>query len=81
MHLVPAPAWTMDKMGSKHVEIIRANDKQKITDAFCGSAAGDLLPLQLVNKSKTNVSSSFSVSSRLACIQLTQTLAHRGGND
>ena len=55
IHPVPGSTWTMDKMGSKHVEITRANDKQKITDVFCGSAAKDLLPLQLVNKNKTKV--------------------------
>ena len=53
IHLVPASAWTMDKMGSKRVEITGVNDKRQITAVFCGSAAGDFLPLQLVYKGKT----------------------------
>ena len=81
IHLVPAAAWTMDKMGSKRVEITGVNDKRQITAVFCGSAAGDFLPLQLIYKGKTPVSSSFSISSGLACVLLTQTLVHRGDND
>lgn len=54
IHLVPASAWTMDKMGSKRVEISGINDKRQITAVFCGSAAGDFLPLQLVYKGKTS---------------------------
>ena len=46
IHLVPASAWTMDKMGLKRVEISRVNDKHQITAVFCGSAAGDFLPLR-----------------------------------
>ena len=53
IHLVPVSAWTMDKMGSKRVEIAGVNDKHQITAVFCGSAAGDFLPLQLVYKGKT----------------------------
>ena len=53
IHLVPASAWTMDKMGSKLVERAVVNDKHQITSIFCGSAAGDFLPLHLVYKDKT----------------------------
>ena len=48
IHLVPASAWTMDKKGSKRVEVTGIYDKRQITAVFCGSAAGDFLPLQLV---------------------------------
>ena len=53
IHLVPASSWTMDKEGSKQVAIKGGNDKRQITAVFCGSAAGDFLPLQLVYKGKT----------------------------
>ena len=44
----------MDKIGSKRVEITGVNnDKRQITAIFCGSAAGDFLPLQLVYKDRT----------------------------
>ncbi len=33
---VPSNTWTMDKQGSKQVEIIEANDKRLITAVFCG---------------------------------------------
>ena len=53
IHLVPASMWTMDKEGSKRVEISGANDKRQITAVFCGSLTGDFLPLQLIYKGKT----------------------------
>ena len=34
INLVPVSAWTMDKMGSKHVEITGVNDKRQITAVF-----------------------------------------------
>ena len=48
IHLVPASTWTMDKEGSKRVEISGANDKRQITAVFCGTLTGDFLPLQLI---------------------------------
>ena len=53
IHLVPASTWTMDKEGSKRVEISGANDKRQITAVFCGSLTGDFLPLQLIYKGKS----------------------------
>ena len=53
IHLVPASTWTMDKEGSKRVEISGANDKRQITAVFCGTLTGDFLPLQLVYKGKS----------------------------
>ncbi len=53
IHLVPASTWTMDKEGSKRVEISGANDKRQITAVFCGTLTGDFLPLQLIHKGKT----------------------------
>lgn len=53
IHLVPASMWTMDREGSRRVEISGANDKRQITAVFCGSLTGDFLPLQLIYKGKT----------------------------
>lgn len=53
IHLVPASSWTMDKRGSKRVEIKGVNDKRQITAVFCGSLTGDFLPIQLIYKGKT----------------------------
>ena len=52
IHLVPASGWTMDKIGSKGVEISGVNDKQQITAMFCGSLTGDFLPIQLIYQGK-----------------------------
>ena len=54
IHLVPASSWTMDKRGSKRVEIKGVNDKSQITAVFCGSLNGDFLPIQVIYKGKTN---------------------------
>ena len=54
IHLVPASGWTMDKIGSKRVEISGVNDKRQITAMFCGSLTGDFLPIQLIYQGKTN---------------------------
>ena len=54
IHLVPASSWTMDKRGSKRVEIKGVNDKRQITAVFCGSLTGDFLPIQVIYKGKTN---------------------------
>ena len=34
IHLVPAAAWTMDRDGSKRVEVDGVNDKRQITAVF-----------------------------------------------
>ena len=48
IQIVPAAAWTMDKIGSKRVEITGVNDKRQITAVFCGSLVGDFLPPQVI---------------------------------
>lgn len=53
IHLVPASSWTMEQVGSKRVEISGVNDKRQITAIFCGSLAGDFLPIQLIYQGKT----------------------------
>ena len=54
--IVPGSAWTMDLKGSKRVEIVGISDKRQITALFCGSLAGDFLPLQLIYQGKTAAS-------------------------
>ena len=53
IHLVPASTWTMDKEGSKCIEVSGVNDKRQITAVFCGTLTGDFLPLQLIYKGKS----------------------------
>lgn len=54
IHLVPASGWTMDRVGSKRVEVTGVNDKHQITAIFCGNIAGYFLPIQLIYKGKTD---------------------------
>ena len=50
---IPVSEWTMEKEGSKRVEIAGINDKRQITAVFAGSLTGDFLPVQLVYKGTT----------------------------
>ena len=52
--LVPVSAHTMDREGSKRVEVTGVSDKRLITALFCGSLTGDFLPMQVVYKGTTN---------------------------
>ena len=52
--IVPSATWTMARQGEKCVEMIGVNDKRQITAVFCGTLAGDFLPVQLVYKGKTS---------------------------
>lgn len=52
--IVPSSTWTMDAEGSKRVEVVGVNDKRLITAVFCGSLAGDFLPVQVIYQGKTN---------------------------
>ena len=49
MKLVPSCSWTMEKKGTKRVEISGINDKRQITAVFAGSMTGEFLPLQLTS--------------------------------
>ena len=50
---MPSNSWTMDKMGTKIVEIVGLKDKRQIIAVFCGTILGDFLPLQLIYKGAT----------------------------
>ena len=54
IRLVPSSTWTMERRGSRRVEMIGVNDKRQITAVFCGNALGDFLPLQLIYKGKSS---------------------------
>ena len=51
--IVPSSTWTMERQGSKRVEVVGVNDKCLITVVFCGSLVGDFLPIQVIYKGKT----------------------------
>ncbi len=50
---IPVSKWTMEKEGSKRVEIVGVDDKRQITDVFSCSMAGDFLLIQLIYTGKT----------------------------
>ena len=54
INYVPVSQWTMERKGSKRVEVIGLNDKRQITAVFAGSLSGDFLPVQLVYQGKTS---------------------------
>ena len=51
--LVPSSFSTMERQGSKRIEMAGVNDKRQITAVFCGTMLGDFLPVQLIYKGKT----------------------------
>ena len=53
IHYVPVGSWTMEKEGSKRVEIVAVDDKRQITAVFAGSLTGDFLPPQLIYQGTT----------------------------
>ena len=56
IHYVPVSSWTMEKGGSKRVEIAGIDDKRQITAVFAGTLVGDFLPPQLIYQGKTKKS-------------------------
>lgn len=53
IRFVPSSSWTMERRGTRRVEMVGVNDKRQITAVFCGSLLGDFLPLQVIYKGKT----------------------------
>ena len=53
MKIVPSSSWTMEKCGTKHVEIAAADDKQQITALFTCTATGQFIPIQLIYERST----------------------------
>ena len=56
IHYVPVSSWTMEKGGSKRVEIAGIDDKRQITAVFAGTLVGDFLPPQLIYQGMTKKS-------------------------
>ena len=50
---VPSSNWTMEKEGSKRVEVIGSDDKRQITALFTVTMAGDFLAPQLIYQGRT----------------------------
>ncbi len=53
IHYVPVSSWTMEKEGSKRVEIAGIDDKRQITAVFGCSVTGDFMPIQIIYKGTT----------------------------
>ena len=53
MKIVPSTTWTMERRGTKRVEIAACNDKRQITAVFACSLRGDFLPIQLIFQGTT----------------------------
>ena len=50
MKIVPSSQWTMEKRGTKHVEIAGIEDKCQITAVFACTMSSKFLPKQLIYK-------------------------------
>lgn len=53
MKIVPSSSWTMEKKGTKRVEIVAADDKRQITAVFACSLSGTFLPMQIIYQGTT----------------------------
>ena len=53
---VPVSNWTLEKEGTKRIEIAGLDDKRQITAIFAGNMVGEFLPPQLIYKGKTTAS-------------------------
>ena len=50
---IPTSSWTLEKEGSKRVEIVGKDDKRQITAVLGCSMSGNILPFQLIYEGKT----------------------------
>ena len=53
MKIVPSCTWTMEKRGTKRVEIKGVDDKRQITAVFACTVSGKFLPIQLIYQGTT----------------------------
>ena len=51
--LIPGSSWTMERSGTRQVEIAGLGDKRQITAVLAGTLTGDFLPPQLIYTGKT----------------------------
>jgi hypothetical protein len=54
LNIVPSGEWTMEKEGSKRVDLAGLGDKRQITATFAASLDGQFLPMQILYQGKTN---------------------------
>lgn len=54
MKIVPSSNWTMERKGTKRVEVVAVEDKRQITAVFGCSLSGDFLPVQLIYAGTTD---------------------------
>lgn len=53
---VPSSSWTMEKHGTKRIEVSHIDDKRQITAVFACTLSGTFLPLQLIYQGTTEKS-------------------------
>ena len=53
MKIISSSQWTMEKRGTKRVEIAGVEDKRQITAVFACTMSGKFLPMQLIYKGTT----------------------------
>uniref|UniRef100_A0A1X7V0U1 DDE-1 domain-containing protein n=1 Tax=Amphimedon queenslandica TaxID=400682 RepID=A0A1X7V0U1_AMPQE len=53
VQLVPSCSWTMEKKGTKRIEVAGIDDKRQITAVFGCTLSGNFLPIQLIYQGKT----------------------------
>ena len=52
--IVSSSTWTMDRQGSRRIEVAGVGDKRMITVIFAGSLVEDFLRVQVIYQGKTN---------------------------
>ena len=53
VQVVPSCSWTMEKKGTKRIEVAGIDDKRQITAVFGCTLSGNFLPIQLIYQGKT----------------------------
>ena len=53
LKIIPSSQWTIEKRGTKRVEIAGIEDKRQITAVFACTMSGKFLPMQLIYKGTT----------------------------
>ena len=53
--IIPISKWTLEKQGSRQVEITGLEDKRQVTTVLCESLNGNLLPPQVIYQGKTDM--------------------------
>ena len=54
INYIPVSSWTMEKEGTKRIELAGKEDKRQLTAVLAGSMSGDFLPPQIIYQGKTN---------------------------